>query len=127
MKRQKEIDPVAFGARIRELRLRLGLSQAALGRALGTKQGTVWSWENGDVKRPGDIVEIARALSTTADWLRYGEGPQHTQPFRPLDEIIRLYNELGEQRALLVIEFMRGLLRSSPRPKISKKNKKTAA
>jgi transcriptional regulator with XRE-family HTH domain len=52
------------GSRLRELRVRAGLSQSELATVLGRQQGTVSSWEAGR-RAPGldDLVAIADALA----------------------------------------------------------------
>jgi transcriptional regulator with XRE-family HTH domain len=56
-----------WGAEVRERRLALSLSQAALGAAVGVTQQTVAEWEAG-TSAPRDELRaaVARALGTTA-------------------------------------------------------------
>lgn len=127
MKKMVNFDPGGFGRRVRELREKLGISQAALAKAIGVGQQTVNNWESGAVKKTSAIVEVARALSTTPEWLQRGEGQKESRPFRPIDEIVRLYGQLGEAKAMIVVEFMRSLLRNPPHKRIVKKPRRTAA
>ena len=62
-----------IGARIKEARERLGISQAKLADAAGVTQPTVWEWENG-VSSPqrSRVTTIANALKTTPDYLERG-------------------------------------------------------
>lgn len=60
-----------IGARIREAREKLGLTQQQLAERLGVDQSTVSGWERDDKRRPGrDLMPIvAKALGRTVDWL----------------------------------------------------------
>jgi DNA-binding XRE family transcriptional regulator len=70
----KDIDAKAFGERLAERRDVLGMTQDALGRAVGYTQQTIQGLEIGKTKRPGRIVDLAEALQTSVEWLLYGEG-----------------------------------------------------
>jgi DNA-binding XRE family transcriptional regulator len=70
----KDIDAKAFGERLAERRDALGMTQDALGRAVGYTQQTIQGLEIGKTKRPGRIVDLAVALQTSIEWLLYGEG-----------------------------------------------------
>lgn len=70
----KDIDAKAFGERLAERRDALGMTQDALGRAVGYTQQTIQGLEIGKTKRPGRIVDLAIALQTSVEWLLYGEG-----------------------------------------------------
>jgi len=52
------------GEELRAARAALGLSQAALGRALGVPQATVWRWEAGEhpIERPLMMALALEAL-----------------------------------------------------------------
>ncbi len=58
------------GDRIKELRMRRGLSQAALGERVDTDSTTVSRWETGRA-RPSQkyMAKLANALSTSTDYL----------------------------------------------------------
>lgn len=74
----RKINARAFGKRVAERREQQGLSPAELGEIIGIPYATVYSWENGDVSRPGRILDLARALHTTPEWLQFGEGQSST-------------------------------------------------
>lgn len=84
----REVDPHDFGRRILQRRESLKLSQDDLAAAVGqgTKQQTVDNWEHGKVKRPRVLLEIAKALRTSQEWLLYGEGSEELT----VDEFWRL-------------------------------------
>lgn len=72
----REIDPIAFGGRVRARRKKLKLSAKALGGKLGMSQQGIHSIEKGKSKRPGMSFELAKALGTSLEWLRWGEGDE---------------------------------------------------
>ena len=59
-----------FGNRLRELRLERGLSQRALGEALGVCNQTISFWESGS-REPNldDLLKIAKFFGTSTDYL----------------------------------------------------------
>lgn len=56
--------------RLREARLRAGLTQAALAESLGVTRPLVSQWESGETT-PGlaHLTGLCRRLSVSADWL----------------------------------------------------------
>lgn len=65
-----------LGERVRRLRQSRGLTQAALGKLVGMSQQTVHTIEQGDSQRPRRLLELARALGSSVDYLTYGTGPR---------------------------------------------------
>jgi transcriptional regulator with XRE-family HTH domain len=64
----------SIGARVRVLRLELGLSQAQLAAMMpGVKQQSIDQLEQDKVKRPHYAPELAVALNTTVDFLLRGK------------------------------------------------------
>jgi transcriptional regulator with XRE-family HTH domain len=77
--KDKEVDPAALGRRVAIRRAKLGLSQEALALRIGMKQQGVDAIEQGRVKRPRLLRELARALSTSEEWLLWRRGAEeHT-------------------------------------------------
>lgn len=75
-----------LGERMRARRKALGLTQAKLAQEVSKSgfrlsQQNVNSIESGQVNRPGAIIEIARVLKTTVEWLRTGNGPEDRPEF----------------------------------------------
>lgn len=64
--------------RVGRKRRELGLSQSELARRVKTSPQSIQQLEEGLVKRPRYIVELARALKVTPDWLSTGIGLEHT-------------------------------------------------
>ncbi len=63
--------PTPLGNRIRELRLKHGLTLEALAAKIDSSKSYVWEIENKDVARPSaeKLSLIAAALETTTDYL----------------------------------------------------------
>ena len=59
-----------IGARIREARMKAGLTQAEVAKLLGVSPHSVWSWESGRLKpNHGHLVELAYRCGVSTDWL----------------------------------------------------------
>lgn len=74
--REKEVDPAALGRRVALRRGKLALSQEALADRVGMKQQGIDAIEQGRVKRPRLLRELARALNTSEDWLLWRRGSE---------------------------------------------------
>ncbi len=60
----------SIGARIKEARLKVGLTQKEVSELLGVTPHAVWSWEAGKMKPTHEhLVELAHRLETSTDWL----------------------------------------------------------
>ena len=59
-----------IGARVREARVKVGLTQAGVARLLAVSPHAVWSWEN-DRMQPNHehLVELASRCEVSTDWL----------------------------------------------------------
>lgn len=59
-----------FPQRLKELRLKKGLTQTELGKKLGVKQSTFTNWENGK-REPNfeTLIKLADLLEVSVDWL----------------------------------------------------------
>lgn len=75
---------MSFNDRVKNRRLELRLSQAALGKLAGVPQSTIGQIENGRNKSSTKILELATALQTTPEYLLYGDEtkklPENQQP-----------------------------------------------
>lgn len=75
-------DPVSIGARIKEARLKKGLTQSALGGALGMTHAAVQQWESGKTApAQSNLPQLAEALGVTQSWLLDGMVNIHTPQF----------------------------------------------
>lgn len=59
-----------FTERLKELRLKKGLTQTELGKKVGVKQNTFTNWENGK-REPSfeNLIKLADLLEVSLDWL----------------------------------------------------------
>ena len=70
----KEIEVNTMGARIRECRKKMGMTQEELGEKLCCKKSLISQYENNKVDIKGSvIVELAGVLDSTAGYLLNGE------------------------------------------------------
>jgi transcriptional regulator with XRE-family HTH domain len=66
----KERTLEGFGHRLRELRMGRGLTQIALGKAVGASNRVIAYYEDEDAQPPGPmLVDLARALRVSVDQL----------------------------------------------------------
>lgn len=73
------------GARLRQVRERLGISQAELARRIGTGANQVPRYENGQAEpSPTQIKKLAHYLAVTSDYL-LGLADQPSQPIATTD------------------------------------------
>jgi transcriptional regulator with XRE-family HTH domain len=72
----KDVDPHALGRRIASRRAKLGFSQNELAKHVGMQQQGVDAIEQGRVKRPRLLKELASALRTSEDWLLWRKGTE---------------------------------------------------
>ncbi len=60
----------SIGARIKEARLKAGLTQKRVSELAGVSPHAVWSWEAGKMKpTPEHLLELAYQCETSTDWL----------------------------------------------------------
>lgn len=66
----KEEKKNLFSVRLKELRLKKGLTQTELGEKVGVKQNTFTNWENGK-REPSfeNLVKLADFFGVSLDWL----------------------------------------------------------
>ena len=59
-----------IGARIKDARLKAGLTQKQVAELVGVSDHAVWSWEAGKMKpTPEHLLELAYRCETSTDWL----------------------------------------------------------
>lgn len=76
LKSMRDVDKEAFGKRVARRRELLDLSQGQLADMVGMKQQGIDNIEQGVVKRPRLLKEIATALRTSEEWLLWEEGSE---------------------------------------------------
>ena len=67
---------MSLGARVRECRLAMNISQAELAKRIGVKQQSIDQVEAGKVNAPRYLIDLAEALDVSLEWLRKGKGPK---------------------------------------------------
>jgi transcriptional regulator with XRE-family HTH domain len=72
----KPVDPIALGKRVAARRQKKNLSQPVLAARVGMRQQGIGSIEEGKVKRPKLLRELAAELGTTEEWLLWEQGPE---------------------------------------------------
>ena len=95
------------GARIREARQAMGLSQEALARAIGVSRSAVAQWETGRAGQVrANLARIASTLAVSMEYVLTGNGtPQQGPAADSGDELalLRLYRACTEEdRAFLL-------------------------
>ena len=121
----QELDKVAMGRRIRQIRVGAGLRQWELARLLGTTQSAVHKYEHGVVPEPRRLVELARVGGTSIEWVltgRHWENGSDSQE-RLAPEVLRVACTLrditAEERATVAeaLGIIREAVRAlEPRP-----------
>ena len=75
----------AVGRRIREERVRAGLSRKAFAQLVQTTPKVITQYETGFAPSPHKLAQIAKALGRSFDYLRTGQGlPYATDVLQPL-------------------------------------------
>jgi transcriptional regulator with XRE-family HTH domain len=92
----KDVDPHALGRRIASRRAKLGLSQNELAKHVGMQQQGIDAIEQGRVKRPRLLKELASALRTSEDWLLWRKGTEERGDDRVADQHERRDPHRGE-------------------------------
>jgi len=86
------------GARIRQVRVALRLSQGELGRRIGKTASAVSKYERGQINEIMVLAALANVLGKSVDWLLYGHAPQ---PATEIPASSRLDEHTRELVALL--------------------------
>lgn len=96
--------------RIKAVREEAGLSQQDLADLSGVGQSTIGMIESGDRKNPRNLLEIAKALKVSPEWLKTGKGEKSSSPENTSTESttsgVALTGDKNSQRAP-VIEWAR--------------------
>ena len=104
-----DTSPKGIGKRIRTRRIKLGLSQPKLAKILKIPQQTIGGWETGKAKRPRVLLEAAKALCTTQEWLLREEGPEEIVPVIPKHQIAATIDSLDPRLVPAALEFLKNL------------------
>lgn len=98
-----------IGNRIVKRRKALGLSQPKLAKILDCPQQTIDGWEHGKARRPRLLLELAKALCTTQEWLLKAEGPEEVAPVISKQQINATIESLDPRLVPAALEFLRNL------------------
>ncbi|WP_085248086.1 helix-turn-helix domain-containing protein [Gilliamella mensalis] len=63
---------MTIGERVKQKRIEQNISQSFLANLVGMKQQSISDLESGNIEKPRSIVEIAKALNCSVEWLYYG-------------------------------------------------------
>ena len=104
------------GDRIKELRMRRGLSQATLGERVDTDSTTVSRWETGRAKPSQKyMAKLANALSTSTDYLlAKTDDPEVSRGIRPMDIVASVPVTMRDKRLIIGSNDMYADLPDSP-------------
>lgn len=64
---------MTIGDRVKQKRIEKNISQSLLADLVGMKQQSISDIESGNIEKPRNIVEIAKALNCSVEWLYYGK------------------------------------------------------
>ena len=108
----QELDKIAMGKRIKQIRLTAGMKQWELAKLLGTTQSAVHKYEHGVVPEPRRLVALARIGSTSVEWVLTGEHWENgsdvqERPTPDLLEIACLFREISADGRERVDEALR--------------------
>lgn len=68
---------MTLGSRVKELRKGKDLTQTELGKLVGVSYQNIQNVEGGSVNNPRYLLELAKALNTTTDYLLNGNNKGH--------------------------------------------------
>jgi len=74
---------MSISERVRKLRLKYGFSQNVLARACDCTQSHITALENGEVKSPYYLRDLAKIFEVSPEWLQTGEGEILSESFLP--------------------------------------------
>ncbi len=106
-----DLDKIAIGRRIREIRVHARLKQWELARALGTTQSAIHKYERGVVPEPRRLLQLARMGNTTMEWILtglHGEG-ETSERERPAPALLKtalLLRDIGSEERPTVDEAL---------------------
>ncbi len=117
---------MTIGARIKQARERIGMSQTRLAELLGVTRSACSQWESagGTSPKRDRLEEIARLLGVNYEWLATGGGPiQRGERWSVREgdstqrlalaadhlEILEIYDRLSPERRHTLVAFLRTL------------------
>lgn len=95
---------VGIGQRIKEARLRRGMTQPNLAEAIGRDNSTISRWEAAEmVMNVDDLVKIAEALGMSACWLLTGGEGLDLE----YSDLVNWYDESDPESQRLILAVLR--------------------
>lgn len=111
---EKHPDPVdvAIGARVRERRLRIGLSQTALAQRLGISFQQLQKYETGANRISGSMIDRAcKALAVDANYLFSADVIETDGPIgRAHIELVKLFEAMDPARQKSLLNVARAMM-----------------
>lgn len=106
----KNIETTTMGGRIKECRLKAGMTQEALAERLCTQKSLISMYENDKVDiKSSVVVELANAINTTVGYLVNKEGAEE-EIDEQMQEMIALFQGLGsDQIKKVALEQLKAL------------------
>jgi transcriptional regulator with XRE-family HTH domain len=94
--------------RIKEIRKKLGLTQAEFAERIGSVQNTVTGYESGR-RNPSNVVisSICREFNINEEWLRTGSGDMFSDEASSLSSELKDRFRLSDGAALLIEKFIK--------------------
>jgi transcriptional regulator with XRE-family HTH domain len=106
---------MTLGNRIRELRRKVGMTQAQLGKRAGVAQATISDYENDVTRnhRADELMRIASSLNTTPTYLMDGTGPVDLNEADSDEQaLIAAFNDLEPHSRAALIAAARAMKRT---------------
>ena len=107
--------------RIRDLRIKKGLTIERLAQMMDVSKGTISKWENGyvDTIKQDKIIQLAKAFGVSPTYimgyddepLKMDNGKELPEHLKRYAEFINLYSQLGEDEQSLVDNMITTLLK----------------
>jgi transcriptional regulator with XRE-family HTH domain len=112
-----------IGERIKQARLQAGLQQFEVAKRCGVSRAAVSNWESGQGIRSQRLIEYARVVSVSAEWLITGERTAATERTSTADlDLVQLQRLIASSFQLLgrtqsqAEEWSKAILKASERP-----------
>ncbi|NYT25361.1 helix-turn-helix transcriptional regulator [Alcaligenaceae bacterium] len=108
-----------FGARLREARKNIGLSQKEVAGRTGIGQSLLSELENDHYQTSGYVFQLAAVYKVSARWLAEGKGPREISAVELLDDpsmerLLKRHNQADAATQALVLHLLREANQSRP-------------
>jgi transcriptional regulator with XRE-family HTH domain len=111
--KRKSIQMWLPGARIKEIRKKMGDSQEAFAKKLGISKGALQNYENGEREPTAStIVKIVEVGKVSFDWLLTGDGDMaitrlypRTEPDTVKEKILQMLDGMEEEKQRDILKY----------------------